>query len=166
MTSKWDPGSLDARRRMRATELRVHLGEALRTLADGEIVIEKDGFPVAVLSQYRLDRPARREDQMNARNTEYARTVGRPAAPNSRARLESVLGSGWAGINAGELVANIYRWRAEGPSRFYSLDDDNDDDAAGEEDDDSGLPPRQRRLHPGNPKASRVADGDGPRYRA
>ena len=40
------------KRRLPATELRVRLGEALRSLEDGDIVIEKGGVPVAVLSRY------------------------------------------------------------------------------------------------------------------
>ena len=142
------------RRILAATELRVHLGEALRALEAEDLVIEKGGVPVALLVKYRAEtEPAERSAG------EYERALSRSAEPGGRERMESVLGSGWAGIEAEEIVANVYRWREEGASaRHFSFDEPL------EEGDEREVPGGQRRLHPRRPEGKRVADSDGPGY--
>ena len=105
---------------MPATELRVRLGEALRSLEDGDIVIEKGGVPVAVLSRYpgtSVDSDADRRDERS-----YGTAISRKA-DRSAAALKSALEAmdeGWAGLEVDETIENIYRWREEGLTSTYA----------------------------------------------
>jgi len=108
------------RRTIPATELRVHLGEALRALEAEELVIEKGGVPVALLIKYRSETEAAGPPAAG----EYERALSHRAEPASWRRMDAVMASGWAGVEAEELVANIYRWRAEGAEpRHFSFDE-------------------------------------------
>jgi len=143
------------RRVLAATELRVHLGEALRALATEDLVIEKGGVPVALLISYRSGAVEGAPEPAGA----YERAVSKRAEPGGLERMESVMGSGWAGIEAEEIVANVYRWREEGASaRHFSFDEPL------EEGDEREVPGGQRRLHPRRAEGKRVADSDGPGY--
>ena len=141
-----------------ATELRVHLGETLRRLEDEEVVIEKGGVPVAVLRRYV---PASAGGSAEA---EYANAVAKRAEPNGWVRMDASMAAGWSGLDADELVANIYRWRDEGArlSRHYDFDEDE----PGANEDDSGVSAGQRHMRGRGPEAKHVADGDGETYQA
>ena len=146
------------RRTLPATELRVHLGEALRALEAEDLVIEKGGVPVALLVKYRGES----QTFETAASSEYERALSHRAEPAGWQRMDGVMASGWAGIEAEELAANVYRWRAEGAQpRHFSFDD-----PAQEEADERDVPDRQRRLHPRRSSGKRVADGDDPGYSA
>ena len=146
------------RRTLPATELRVHLGEALRALESEDLVIEKGGVPVALLVKYRSETEAAEA----ALPGEYERALSKRAEPAGWQRMETVMASGWAGIEAEELVANIYRWREQGAEpRHFSFDEQLEEDA-----DARDVPGRQRRLHPRRPQGQRVADGDDQGYTA
>jgi antitoxin (DNA-binding transcriptional repressor) of toxin-antitoxin stability system len=148
------------RRIVSATEVRTHLGEALRSLEQEELVIEKGGVPVAMLVKYRPPAVA------TSREEAYEQALTKRAEPAGWERMDAAMAAGWAGIEPDELTANIYRWRAEGgTARRYSFDD-GDVDAAAEVTDARDVPARQRRLHPRRATKHRVADGDGPTYQA
>ncbi|HYM14697.1 MAG TPA: hypothetical protein VEZ14_03995 [Dehalococcoidia bacterium] len=145
------------RRTVPATELRVHLGAALRALADEDLVIEKGGIPVALLTRYSPAVVSATELE-----TEYARSLSKVAGPGGWERMSAAMAAGWAGVSAEEMVANLYRWRAEGGvSPRPSLDDDE----AGEDDDDGEVPAGQRYLYQRRPKTQRVAEGPRPEYK-
>ena len=145
------------RRTLAATELRVHLGEALRALETEDLVIEKGGVPVALLISYRSETVEVAPEPAGA----YERAVSKRAEPGGLERMESVMGSGWAGIEAEEFVANVYRWREAGASaRHFSFDEPLED--TGEREVSGG----QRRVHPRRTEGKRVADSDGPGYTA
>jgi antitoxin (DNA-binding transcriptional repressor) of toxin-antitoxin stability system len=145
------------RRTLPATELRVHLGEALRALETEDLVIEKGGVPVALLIKYRSEAEA----VAPAASGEYERALSHRAAPGGWQRMDAVMASGWAGIEPEEFAADVYRWRAEGAQpRHFSFDEPEREDDA----DERGVPGRQRRLHPRRPQGKRVADGDAPGY--
>lgn len=144
------------RRTLPATELRVHLGEALRALEAEDLVIEKGGVPVALLIKYR----AETEPAEPAPSGEYERALSKRAEPAGWERMDAVMASGWAGIEAEELAAHVYRWREEGASaRHYSFDE-----PAEAEDDERQIPYRQRRLHTRRAEGQRVAEPDAPDY--
>ena len=145
------------RRTLPATELRIHLGEALRALEAEDLVIEKGGVPVALLIKYRAEAEA-----AGPAAGEYELALSQRAEPAGWQRMDAVMASGWAGIEAAELAANVYRWRAEGAEpRQFSFDEADQEDA-----DERGIPDRQRRLHPRRPQGKRVADGDDSGYTA
>ena len=145
------------RRNLPATELRVHLGEALRALEAEDLVIEKGGVPVALLIKYRSESEA----AAPAAAGEYERALSHRAEPGAWERMDAVMAGGWAGIEAEELVANVYRWRAEGAEpRHFSFDKPEQEGGVDERD----VPDRQRRLHPRRPQGKRVADSDAPGY--
>lgn len=140
------------RRIIPATELRVHLGEALKALQDEDIVVEKGGVPVAMLVRYGREAAA-----VTELTTGYERALSKRAEPGGWERTLSAMERGWAGINEEEMVANIYRWREEGATqRRYSLDEDDD----GEEPvyGSSKVPHRQRHLQQGSAPGQYVAD--------
>ncbi len=147
------------RRILPATELRVHLGEALRALEAEDLVIEKGGVPVAMLIKYRSEAEA----AAPAAAGEYERALSHRAEPGSWERMDAAMGSGWAGIEPEEFAANVYRWRAEGAQpRHFSFDEPEAEDDA----DERGVPGRQRRLYPRRAPGKRVADGDDSGYSA
>jgi antitoxin (DNA-binding transcriptional repressor) of toxin-antitoxin stability system len=148
------------RRIMAATELRVHLGEVLRALEREDIVIAKGGVPVALLVRYEPE-SAGYEPGAAAAEEEYERALSRRAEPGGAERMDAAMAAGWAGIDAEELAANVYRWREEGVSaRRLSLDDD----PAEVDDDGSEVPARQRHLYQIDPQTRRIAEPDGPGY--
>lgn len=140
------------RRTLPATELRVHLGAALRNLAREDIVIEKGGVPVAILTAYRPVEPA-------ALEAEYERSLSSRALPGGVERMERAMAAGWAGIAPEELVANVYRWRDEGISDRVVVLDEAEEEAGG-----GTVPAGQRRLRARRSEGKRVADGPRPRY--
>ncbi len=145
---------------MAATELRVHLGEVLRALEREDIVIAKGGVPVALLVRYEPE-PARYEPGSAAVEEEYERALSRRAEPGGAERMDAAMAAGWAGIEAEELAANVYRWREEGASaRRLSLDDDEPEVG----DDGGEVPAGQRHLYQSHPKTRRIAEKDGPGY--
>jgi antitoxin (DNA-binding transcriptional repressor) of toxin-antitoxin stability system len=93
---------------MAATELRIHLGAALRSLDKGDIVIEKGGIPVAVLTRYR------RGETPSEREQAYERALAKRGDPAAWPRAFQAMSEGWSGLDAEELKANIRRWRIEG----------------------------------------------------
>jgi hypothetical protein len=142
------------RRTLPATELRVHLGEALRALETEDLVIEKGGVRVALLVKYQPEAEAAGP----AAEGEYEHALSKRAEPGGRERMNAVMASGWAGVEAEEIVANIYRWRDEGSeSRHYSFDGPIE-----AEEDERQIPYRQRHLHPGGSQGQRVAEPDAP----
>jgi hypothetical protein len=148
------------RRRIPATELRVHLGEALKALQTEELVIEKGGVPVAVIRLY--EGPSEEVSEMR---TEYERSLSKRAEPNGIARTLAAMERGWVGIDADELSANIERWREAGArSTRPSLDNDDED----EDSDDGETSPGQQHLYRLDaPETTlRVADDPGPGWRA
>jgi len=149
------------RRILPATELRVHLGEALRSLEAEDLVIEKGGVPVALLIKYRTETPAAEAPGIEA---EYERSLSRHAEPGGWERMDAAMASGWAGIEAEELVANIYRWREEGATgRHFTFDEGSGTEEQGDE---GEIPAGQRHLHSRRTQGQRVADPDGPEYSA
>jgi antitoxin (DNA-binding transcriptional repressor) of toxin-antitoxin stability system len=156
------------RRTMPATEFRVRLGEVLRSLGREDIVIEKGGIPVAVLTAYSPaavemagPRPA-----AAGIDAEYDRAVSKRAEPRGWERMDEAMAAGWAGIEPEELAANIYRWREEGQTSEVAVWDRGN--APTEEAADGGeVPAGQQHLHPGRrqPGEKRVADGRGPGYK-
>jgi len=140
------------RRIMPATELRIHLGEALKALEEEDIVVEKGGVPIAMLVRYGPEAKA-----MSEAATSYERALSKRAEAGGWERTLSAIERGWAGIDEGEMIANIYRWREEGATRRYvSLDDEDSDE---EHTYGSGaLFGRQRRLQQGPSEGSLIAD--------
>ena len=129
---------------MAATELRVHLGEALRALETEDLVIEKGGVPVAILSRYDgvVYQIRKGGSDMNKNAAYEAALVRRGNAAALPAALEAMR-LGWVGINSDELVAEIYAAREDGASsRVLDFDEGED------EDDDGDVSARQRLLHP------------------
>src|SRR5688572_29999390 len=102
-------------RRMAATDLRVNLGAALRSLDDGDIVIEKGGVPVAVLSRYG-DRVRGATEVGDAAS--YTEAISKPAdrSADALARALAAMDVGWSGLDPDEAIENIYRRRDEGAS--------------------------------------------------
>lgn len=140
------------RRTVPATELRVRLGEALKALEDEDIVVEKGGVPVALLTRY-----GKEVAGMGAEiETLYERALSKRAEPGGWDRTLSAMERGWAGINDDEMTANIYRWREEGTTRTrYELDETlegEDQPHAGE------ILDRQRRMHQGYGQGALIAD--------
>ena len=137
------------RRRVPATELRVHLGEALRALEDEDLVIEKGGVPVALLTRYdgviyEIGREARMSRAYTAALTKRGNPEAWPGAFVAMAR-------GWAGIEAEALTERVYAARAAGAtSVHYTLDEE----GAG----DGEVPSGQRRLYWSDGETRRVAD--------
>ena len=149
------------RRILPATELRVHLGEALRSLEAEDLVIEKGGVPVALLIKYQAAAPAAEAPGIEA---EYRRSLSRRAEPGGWERMDAAMASGWSGIEAEELVANIYRWRVEGATaRHFTFDEGGGTEEQGDE---GEIPAGQRRLHSRRAQGQRVAEPDGPEYSA
>ena len=140
------------RRIVPATELRIHLGEALKGLEDEDIVIVKGGVPVAMLTRYGKERAA----MIETIETQYERALSKRAEPGGWARSAGAMERGWVGINEEELIANIYRWRDEGATRIrYELDETlegEDQPHAGE------ILDRQRRMHQGYWQGALIAD--------
>ena len=154
------------RRVVSATELRVHLGEILRSLETQDIVVEKGGLPVAMVVRYESTAlgPAGLRYYANAPVSaqEYEAALSQRADPGGAERMDAAMAAGWAGIDADELTANVYRWREEGAtSRFLSPSED--DDQA--EDEDGGeVSGGQRYLYQSHPQTRRIAEKDGPGY--
>lgn len=137
------------RRIVPATELRIHLGEALKGLEDEDIVIVKGGVPVAMLTRYGKERAA----MIETIETQYERALSKRAEPGGWARSAGAMERGWVGINEEELIANIYRWREEGAtSKRYSGDDEELTDGSGT------IFGRQRHLQQGPAPGTYVAD--------
>ncbi|HXK32601.1 MAG TPA: hypothetical protein VNM91_01125 [Dehalococcoidia bacterium] len=124
---------------MAATDLRVHLGEALRRLEHEDIVIETGGVPVALLTRYVPDGERKR-----SLDEEYARAVSKPVEPGGREKMLAAIAQGWPeGFDADEVIKNIYRWRDEGAStRYYRFNDEGEPYRV----DESEVPARQRRV--------------------
>ncbi len=109
---------------MPATELRVHLGEALKALETEDLLIEKGGVPVALLSSYQ----GQAEQEVDEMRPEYERSLSKRAEPNGIARTLAAMERGWVGIDADELSANIERWREAGARTTRPALDDEDED--------------------------------------
>ena len=155
---------------MAATELRVHLGAVLKALEHEDVIIEKGGVPVALLVRYEPEgsmasyRYSRGFSGANSRS--YSMSLSRSATPGGIARMDAAMAAGWAGINAAELTANVYRWREEGATaRGFSFDDERDDGASEGPDDGGEVSSGQRYVYQQHPETSqRVAEKDGPGY--
>ncbi len=164
------------RRTLAATELRVRLGEALRALEEEDLVIERGGIPVALLIKYvRLPDPreltldtASIEPLVPARariGEEYERALARRAEPEGWKRMDGAIEAGWEGIDADELVANIYRWREVG----RTIDRDaHEDEMKDPRNASSGVSSGQRYLYqrPAETTETYVADRDDSGYQA
>jgi antitoxin (DNA-binding transcriptional repressor) of toxin-antitoxin stability system len=96
-------------RRLPATHVRVHLGEVLRSLErEGDVVIERDGIPVARLVRYEpADHAARPPG------------VSKAADPSAWPRAIAAIRQGLTGIDGEQLIADIRRWREEGSRDRY-----------------------------------------------
>ena len=103
---------------MAATDLRVNLGAALRSLDDGDIVIEKGGVPVAVLSRYGARVVRSKDNEAERSAASYAGAVSKAAdrSPEALAKALAAMEAGWAGIDADEAIDKIHRWREGGGS--------------------------------------------------
>jgi hypothetical protein len=98
------------RRAVPATELRVHFGEALKALDREDIIVEKGGVPVALLTRYEGVTAM----ATAATSTAWGEAVVKAAEPGGWARAESAMARGWSGVDADELVAHVRRSREEG----------------------------------------------------
>jgi hypothetical protein len=145
------------RRKLPATELRVHLGEALKALEEEDLVIEKGGVPVAILSRYDgiVYRVGKGGTEMSTGTTAYLAALSKRGNPAAWPAAFNAMKRGWAGIESGEMTGAVYAAREAGAStRAYTIDEE---DASDDE-----VPGRQRYLHRGSREARRVADeGDG-----
>ena len=150
------PCMVRKRKGIPATEVRVHLGEALKAVEDADLVIEKGGVPVAILTKY-----APAGEASVAAATEYERALSKRAEAGAVERMSAAMARGWATIDADEFIERVYRAREEGASaRDVTLDDD--EGGA----DDGELPDRHGRVYRRPPAPDlRVADGPGPEYR-
>jgi hypothetical protein len=130
------------RRLLAATELRVHLGEALKALETEDLVIEKGGVPVAILSRYDgvVYNIRKRGSDMNT-NAAYEAALARRGNPAALPAALEAMRLGWVGVDSDELVAEIYAAREAGASaRVFDFDEGEDEPA------DDDVPARQRRL--------------------
>lgn len=153
-----------------ATDLRVRLGEMLRRLEHEDLVIEKGGVPVAVLTRY-MPEPASRSPVAGGKHDEYeAALVKRADARGWETTLDAIR-SGWGSeVDADAMARRVYEARDMNRrrSRNYTVDLENES-APGSEDGDHAwttAPARLRRLHrpPEDPK--RVADAGTAPYDA
>ena len=87
------------RRTLPATKLRIHLGEALRSLKDADIVIEKGGVPVALLTRY-TEPPVAVDDA-------YEQAIARRGDPDAWPEAMKAMTTGWAGIDPDTLTADV-----------------------------------------------------------
>lgn len=156
------------RRRIPATELRIHLGQALKALNEEDLVIEKGGFPVAILTRYdgavyRIEK----ETEMTANAAAYARAVMRPGNPAAIGAALAVIKLGWAGLDADAVVDSIYAARDAGASSRVA-DLDRDEDQADEEGEDDGQVSFGYRFLPqgADQEIRRVADAPDEGYRS
>jgi antitoxin (DNA-binding transcriptional repressor) of toxin-antitoxin stability system len=159
--------SIDMKRvTVSATDLRVRLGEMLRRLEDEELVVEKGGIPVAILSRYHPPETDSRSLRRPA-NEEYERALVKRADPGDWETTMNTIRGGWTGVDAEEMIRNIYRSRDDNArlARHYDLDES---DAPSEVRDDawSTAPARLRHLHRPVADAKRVADGGDATYDA
>jgi hypothetical protein len=143
------------RRTMAATDLRVHLGEALRSLDDADIVIEKGGVPVAILTRYAPPIV----DVDTSMDPSYLAALSKRAEPDGILRAISAMRKGIPDWDSEKLIADMYAAREAGTkTTYYTLDDDGEmvEAESGGHDE---IPARQRRLHR-SPEAgsSRVAE--------
>jgi len=133
------------RRAVPATELRVHLGEALRALDEGELVIEKGGVPVAVLRRWAGEGDSEEGPPMDGA---YAAALSRRARPGGLAAALEAMARGWSGIDADLLAAEVIAARDAGASdRSFAPGKDDDDEGEGEGEDAGEVPGRQRHLY-------------------
>jgi hypothetical protein len=132
------------RRRLAATELRVHLGEALKALETEDLVIEKGGVPVAILSRYDgvVYNIRKGGSDMN-QNAAYEAALCRRGNPAALPAALEAMRLGWVGIDSDELVAEIYAAREAGASSRVLDFDEGEDEA-----DDDDIPSGQRLLQP------------------
>lgn len=174
-----DMSGKKAARRVNATDARVRFGELLRSLPEGDVVIVKGGIAVARLSAIQhgwddQDVGPRHISEKEAADVVYemsmrsgtAGTIAKTPEPNGWARMEAAARAGWAGMDTEATIANIYRWRKEGGSRTFSLDEDDGESPASGDDDGSALSDRQRRLYWSPQATQRVADADDSEPRA
>jgi hypothetical protein len=139
---------------MPATELRVHLGEALRSLDDADIVIEKGGVPVAILTRYTP--PV--VDVDTSVDPAYLAALSKRAEPDGILRAIAAMRKGIPDWDSEKLIADMYAAREAGiKTTYYTLDDDEELIEEGADDDE--VPGRQRRLHRSSEAgSSRVAE--------
>ena len=99
-------------RRLPATHVRVHLGEVLRSLErEGDVVIERDGIPVARLVRYEpVDRAA------------LPPGVSKAGDPSAWPRAIAAARRGWKDIDGERLIAQIRQWRDEGSRDSFDAD--------------------------------------------
>jgi hypothetical protein len=144
---------------MPATQLRVRLGEALRMLDDEDIIVEKGGVPIALLTRYtrRPGEAARGEDAMPVTTTAYAAALLKAGTRGGVARAVAAMERGIPGWDADALIADVRAARAAGTkTTSYSLTDDDEEDA------DDDLPARQRhRYRRPEAESPRVAEERG-----
>lgn len=135
----------------------------LRRLEDEELVVEKGGIPVAILSRYRPEADSR----MLSRpvNEEYERALVKRADPDEWETTMNAIRGGWTGVDAEEMIRNIYAARDVNArlARHYDLDES---EATSEVRDDawSTAPARLRHLHRPAADTKRVADGGDETY--
>jgi hypothetical protein len=133
------------RKRLAATEVRVHLGEALKEIEQVDLVIEKGGVPVAIITRYEPDEPAAHASE-NA-TLEYGNALSKRAEPGSVAKMAAAAARGWVGIDPDALLAEIYRARVAGTSDRVPALDEGEDGDGDQPDHDSTLSGRFGRLH-------------------
>lgn len=152
---------------MPATELRVHLGEALRALETEDLVVEKGGVPVALLTRY--DGTAyqlRKGGGDMTTNAAYEAALSKRGDAAAWPGTFAVMKLGWLEIDSDELVESIYKWRAAGTSnRVVELSED--DEGGGEDAEDGEVSPGYRLLHQRHEtETRRIADERDGGYRA
>jgi hypothetical protein len=96
---------LKRRRIMAATDVRVHLGEVLRSLDKHDVIVEKDGMPVAIISRFPESR--RRNDSGQRESTSRS-------GVSSSGRIKPSPKPALSAEEAERIIADIYRWRDEG----------------------------------------------------
>lgn len=164
----------------------------LRRLQDEDLVIERGGIPVAILSPWRWGATASQDpralqgDELAERMAEddtmdetrllsrieevkarYAaeRRPARIPAAEAWERTKAAVRAGWD-IDGDELIEDIYRWRKEGSrlNRYYVMNADGEITEVLDEQ-TGELSDRQRRLHRRDQPARYVADRGDEEYR-
>lgn len=106
---------------MPATEARVHFGEVLRSVGDADIVVEKDGIPVAVVIDMETYKTLR-EPSRGA--------LGAVPEPGAWSRFLAAKerGLGLTDREADAWIERVYRAREEGARAQHHVADAPEDD--------------------------------------
>lgn len=153
-----------------ATDLRVRLGEMLRRLEHEDLVIEKGGIPVAVLTRYAPEAGPRSLEPATMKAEYEAALVKRADTTGWETTLDAIR-VGWGSeVDASAMARRVYEARDVNArrSRRYDVDPEDESAATSEGRDDAWTtaPARLRRLHRPPADAKRVADAGAAPYDA